>query len=160
MPRFSILCINFVVIKKCGGFLAGNYRIVSSSSPCNLDPRPRRRCFRSFRSLSLPFANPLGPPHLELLAAAQTPAMKYLARATLIFHGARTKRRGCANNSAAELSCVHACLRPPANACMHNALGTRKSRCVRCRDTGCRVSTHEFAEIISPKSSYTNTVKL
>lgn len=34
---------------------------------------------------SLPLARILGPPHLDLLATAQTSAMKYLARVTLIF---------------------------------------------------------------------------
>jgi len=76
-----------------------------------------RWCFCSFpvvRFRSL--ANPLRPSHFELLAAAQTSTMKYLAWVTLIF---LARARNDEDARACVRACVRAYSRSSANACTY-----------------------------------------
>jgi hypothetical protein len=108
------------------------------SLAAHADP-PGTAMFLLYSDRSLPLANPLGPPHLELLAVAQTSAMKYLARVTLIFRGACSKRRGCTNSTRIR-ACVRACVHARTRMRAHDALGTRKSY-TRQLDIGCRITS-------------------
>lgn len=90
---------------------------------------------------ALPLANSPGPPlHLELLAAAQTSAMKYLARMTLIFLSARTQNDATRRVSARACVCVcvrarNICERVRTNAAPRKPGSPTPRRCACVRDT-------------------------